>query len=115
MDALSRSRIVGIVADIPFGEKGRRVTLAGTSAHLPLGPWAIAVRARATVMPAFIIRETPGRYRLIMHEPIVPGEGSFRRQMERMQDVYLGHLEHYLQRYPEQWGVLQPFWDELPA
>lgn len=111
ISALQRARLLGMVADIPFGKKGRRVKIAGSYAHLPIGPWAIAVRAKATVLPVFILRESPGRYRAIVHEPIIPPEGSFRHQMEAMQDVFRQHLEFYLQHYPEQWGVLQPFWD----
>jgi KDO2-lipid IV(A) lauroyltransferase len=115
INALERGRVLGMVADIPFGEKGRRVKIAGAYAHLPLGPWAIAVWAKATVIPVFIIRESPGRYRGVMLDPITPPEGSFRHQMEAMQDVYRAHLESYLQRYPEQWGVLQRFWDPKQA
>jgi len=111
INAIQRGRVLGMVADIPFGESGRRLKIAGHDTHLPLGPWAIAVRARATVVPAFIIRERPGHYRAIIHDPIIPGEGSFRKQMEQMQDVYRAHLEHYITTYPTQWGVLQPFWD----
>jgi lauroyl/myristoyl acyltransferase len=109
--ALQRGRVLGMVGDIPFGEKGRRVTIAGKQTHLPLGPWAIAARAQATVFPAFIIRESPGHYRGFVHDPIVPGEGSFRHQIKQMQDIYRTHLEYYLKTYPTQWGVLQPFWD----
>jgi len=113
IDALRRGRLLGMVGDIPFGEKGRRVTIAGKSARLPLGPWAIAIRAEATVLPSFIIRESPGRYRVIIHDPIMPPtEGSFRSQMETMQEAYRAHLEKYLLKYPEQWGVLQPFWEK---
>jgi lauroyl/myristoyl acyltransferase len=111
VSALESGRVLGMAADIPFGEKGHRVGLCGTTAHLPLGPWAIASRARATVIPSFIIRETPGRYRIIFHDPIPPREGSLRKQMEESQEIYRAHLEHYLRTVPEQWGVLQPFWD----
>lgn len=109
--ALQRGRVLGMVADIPFGEKGHRVSIAGARTRLPLGPWAIAARAQAVVIPAFILRERPGVYRGIFHDPILPMAGSFRKQMETMQDAFRGHLEHYLKTYPTQWGVLQPFWD----
>jgi KDO2-lipid IV(A) lauroyltransferase len=113
IDAVQRGRILGMVADIPFGEKGRRVMIAGRQTHLPLGPWAIAVRSGATVIPAFLLREKPGSYRIAFQDPIVPPtEGSFRKKMEYMQDIFKNHLEHYLLRYPTQWGVLQPFWDK---
>jgi lauroyl/myristoyl acyltransferase len=111
INALERGRLLGMVGDIPFGEKGRRVRVNGVNTHLPLGPWAIAARSGATVFPTFIIRESPGHYRMIIHEGLVPGEGSFRQQIERMQDAYGVHLERYLNTYPAQWGVLQPFWD----
>ena len=111
LNALERGRLLGMVADIPFGEKGRRLRLCGRWAHLPLGPWAIAARARAAVIPGFMLREEPGRYRIILHEPIIPPEGSFRKQMEQMQEIYARLLEHYLKTYPGQWGILQPFWE----
>jgi lauroyl/myristoyl acyltransferase len=111
VSALERGKVLGMAADIPFGEKGHRVEICGASARLPLGPWAIASRARATVIPSFIIRETPGQYRIIFHDPILPREGSLRRQMEESQEIYRAHLERYLRTIPEQWGVLQPFWD----
>jgi len=111
VNALERGRVLGMVADIPFGEKGHRVSLAGQRAHLPLGPWAIAARANAVVIPAFILRVKPGVYRGIFHDPIIPPGGSFRRKIDAMQDVFRAHLEHYLKTYPTQWGVLQPFWN----
>lgn len=109
--ALQRGRVLGMVADIPFGEKGHRVNIAGRRARLPLGPWAIAVRAQAVVIPAFILRVRPGVYRGIFHDPILPSAGTFRKQMETMQEAFRGHLEHYLKTTPAQWGVLQPFWE----
>jgi KDO2-lipid IV(A) lauroyltransferase len=109
--ALDRGRLLGMVADIPYGEKGRRIKVCGSWTRLPLGPWAIAARARAAVIPGFVLREEPGQYRVTFYDPILPGEGSFRRQIEAMQDIYAGHLEHCIRQVPEQWGVLQRFWE----
>ena len=109
--ALESGRVLGLLADLPFGEKGRRVRIANGCARMPLGPWAIASRVRATVIPAFVVRDTPGQYRIQFSPPIFPVEGSFRRQMETFQDSYRQWLEISLQKYPEQWGVLEPFWD----
>jgi lauroyl/myristoyl acyltransferase len=111
LNALESGRLLGMAADIPFGEKGHRAKICGAWTHLPLGPWAIAARAQAAVVPGFILRTRPGRYRIIFHDPILPPKGSLRRQMEAMQEVYRAHLESYLKTYPEQWGCLQSFWD----
>jgi lauroyl/myristoyl acyltransferase len=110
--AIEQGRILCIAADIPFGEQGHRVKIAGQHARLPMGPWSIALRANAIVIPAFILRQSPGRYHAFVHEPIKPVQGeSMRQQLSRFQDVYRGHLEYYLKTYPEQWGNLQPFWE----
>ena len=109
--ALERGRILGMVADIPFGEKGRRVKICGGRGYLPLGPWAIAARARAVVIPGFVLRVRPGHYRIHFHDPIRPMDGPLRRQLRMMQEVYRDHLESYLNQYADQWGCLQPFWD----
>lgn len=111
LSALERGRVLGMVADIPFGEKGSRVTIAGATTHLPLGPWSIAARSQAVVIPAFIWRDKPGVYRGCFHDPILPGEGTLRRRITQMQERYRSHLEHYLLAYPTQWGVLQPYWN----
>lgn len=110
--ALRKGRLLGMVADLPYGERGRRVLIAGRPVRLPMGPWAIAARARATVIPTFILRQSPGVYQATFHEPIRPMEGSLRQQIEQMQDIYRAYLEYYLKSYPAQWGVLEPFWDE---
>jgi lauroyl/myristoyl acyltransferase len=109
--AIKKGRVLGMVADIPFGERGRRVWFHGHAARLPIGPWAIAALARATVIPTFIIRRAPGEYRGTFHAPIRPVAGSLREQIVQAQDIYIKHLEYYLNSYPTQWGVLQPFWE----
>jgi lauroyl/myristoyl acyltransferase len=110
--ALEQGRLLCMAGDIPFGEQGRRVTIAGHQARLPVGPWAIALRAKAIVLPAFVLRSGPGQYRALVHEPIMPSsEGSLKQQIVRMQDIYRAHLEHYLLTFPEQWGNLQRFWE----
>lgn len=110
IQALKRGRVLGMVGDVPFGEEGRLVAIAGHTARLPIGPWVIAARAQAAVIPSFILRQAPGQYRGIFHTPIQPLKGSLRQQIESTQNQFRNHLEFYLQKYPTQWGVLQPFW-----
>jgi KDO2-lipid IV(A) lauroyltransferase len=112
VQAIDEGKILGMVGDIPFGEKGRRVKIAGRAARLPIGPWAIAARSRATVVPVFIIREAPGRYRCIFETPLPPIKGSLLLQITRLLTAYRDHLERYLRSYPTQWGVLSPFWEK---
>jgi KDO2-lipid IV(A) lauroyltransferase len=109
--ALEQGRILCLAADIPYGEHGRRVTIAGRTTRMPLGPWAIALRAKATVLPAIVLRRAPGKYFGVIHEPIKPNNDSLKQQMIRMQEIYRSTFEDYLKAYPEQWGNLQPYWE----
>ena len=62
------------------------------------------------MIPGFVIRETPGQYRIIFHEPILPREGTFRRQMLEMQDVYRTvTLNIIFKRFLSNGEWLQPF------
>jgi KDO2-lipid IV(A) lauroyltransferase len=113
--ALEQRRIVGMVADIPFGEEGQRVSIKGQNVRLPLGPWIRRARAKATVFPCFIMRKKTGTYQTLIHDPIRPGAGPPKLEIQRMLADYVRHLEYYLTHYPEQWGVLAPFWERSDA
>ncbi len=109
--AIEQGRILCLAGDIPFGEHGRKVHIAGQAARMPIGPWAIALRANATVLPAFVLRKSPGRYHGVIHEPIKPNSDPLKQQMIRMQEAFRSTFEDYLKAYPEQWGNLHPYWE----
>ena len=73
--ALENGRILCLAGDIPF-EQNRGAASRSLAAHarLPIGPWTIALRANATVFPAFVLRTSPGRYRAPIHDPIKPDD-----------------------------------------
>jgi lauroyl/myristoyl acyltransferase len=102
-----------MVADVPFGEEGQPVSLAGHKTRAPRGPWVIAQRAKALVFPCFMIRTAPGRYTAKIHNPIDAGAAGI--TVADMMSDYLNHLMGYLTAYPEQWGLLSPFWERTNA
>ncbi len=111
LQALENGRLLALAADIPFGEKGRLVPLAKGWTRMPLGPWFVAARAQAAVIPGFILRQRPGFYRLTFYDPILPASGLLRREVLRMQDHFRVQFERALLINPEQWGVLHPYWE----
>jgi KDO2-lipid IV(A) lauroyltransferase len=112
LGALKAGRIVGMLGDVPFGEEGKLMKINGMSARIPVGPWIIAQRAHAMVFPCFILRQSPSRYRAIIHDAVVSKAGA---GPEKMMAIYVSHLQFYLTHYPEQWGVLTPFWSDSNA
>ncbi len=108
--ALEARKVLGIVADLPFGESGETVSIAGHRARLAMGPWLLAARTQAIVIPGFILREPSGNYRIIYHPPLCKEGKDARAQAQSYLSQYADLLSSYLLRTPEQWGVLQPFW-----
>ena len=66
---------LGMVADIPFGEKGHRVSLCGSWTRRLLC-WGHGgdrrPRTRHGHPYGFVLREKPGQYRIVFHDPILP-------------------------------------------
>jgi len=79
------------------------VPFFGVPARLPAAPIALARRTGAALVPGFVVRTAPGRYR-VQVEPAV----STTNALETLAAV----LERYVRAHPEQWFVFEPVWDE---
>ena len=99
-----RSRgLLALLGDRRFGVGGRAVTFFGLPARLPAAPVALAQRTGAALVPGFVVRTAPGRYR-VQVEPPVTGA--------RALETLAATLERYVRAHPEQWFVFEPVWDE---
>ncbi len=109
--ALEGGRLVCLLGDLPFGETGEPILMAGHTTRLPLGPWHLALRTQATIVPGFVLRDAPGHYRVKLFTPLKTGTGTLQERTEFYRTQYRDLLEIFLRKYPDQWGVLQPFWE----
>jgi KDO2-lipid IV(A) lauroyltransferase len=104
LQALRRGRVVGLVGDRDFGETGIAVPFLGQPTLLPRGPAVLSCRSGAPVVPMFLIREAPWRFRLFVEPPIPPrGADGRLRPVEELTAAYAAVLEGYVRRFPEQW------------
>ncbi|MCK5430883.1 MAG: hypothetical protein KAI94_15500 [Anaerolineales bacterium] len=91
---------------------GARVqsTFFGKETSMPAEAVKIAMRTGAAIVPVFGSRRSDGKYNLYI-EPeldiIRNGNGSVEQNMERIARV----MEKYIRRFPEQWVVLEPIWE----
>jgi Kdo2-lipid IVA lauroyltransferase/acyltransferase len=113
MRALAENAIVGMQGDRDFNNTGMAVPFFGREAYFPRGPLRVAMASGAVVLPAFIVRAGPGRYRAIVEEPLPidtngDRDAALRRNLER----YVAILERYVRQYPDQWYCFYPFWDD---
>ena len=111
VEALRQGQIVGVMGDRDIQGTGMCATLAGRQVRLPRGPWDLARRTGATVLPVFSHRIDGDDFRMFIEEPFrveVTGDEDcdIRRAIERWASI----LEAHLQRDPGQWTVLEDFW-----
>ena len=97
--------LLALLGDRRFGVGGRAVPFFGTPARLPAAPIALARRTGATLVPGFVVRTAPGRYRVQVEPPVTTATGG---ALEALAAV----LERYVRAHPEQWFVFEPVWDE---
>jgi lauroyl/myristoyl acyltransferase len=97
----------GAIVSISVGTQGAQVAsvaFLGTELRLATGAVTLAASSGAPVLPVFTGRETNGRFRVIIDEPIhLPTRAD--RQTLRQATVlaYADRLEPWVRRWPGQW------------
>jgi len=112
LQVLRRGETVGILIDQHISEKeGLIVPFFGRPASTALAPALIAMRSDAAVLPVGIVRERPGRYRILIGEE-VPVRRSGDRKADLVENTARFNLaiEAIIRRYPEQWFWVHRRW-----
>jgi KDO2-lipid IV(A) lauroyltransferase len=115
VDLLQRLREGGTVllaGEIAQRLHGESFPFLDGSAHFSLWPARLAVTAGVPVLPAFIVRTGVESYCIHIEDPVECQESDDPRAvMEKLVKVF----ESYVQRYPDQWLMVRPFWDDATA
>jgi lauroyl/myristoyl acyltransferase len=99
---LIRGEIVALFGDGARGGEFVKVNFMGHPLLLSSGPFRIAARAEAALIPAFIVQEERGRHRVVLEAPIVfKGEDSLSIQEGAAR--YASLLARYVEVYPDHW------------
>lgn len=111
LESLQAGEVVGMMADRDIQGTGICAELAGRHVRLPKGPWEIARRTGATVLPVFASRNWKDHITVTAFEPFCvhrsdDAEADVRRAIDRWAKV----LEERLKAKPGQWIVLEDFW-----
>ncbi|MCC7366520.1 MAG: lysophospholipid acyltransferase family protein [Dehalococcoidia bacterium] len=111
LDGLKRGELIGLNGDRDLQGTGICVPLGGRMAQLPRGPWELARRSGAVVLPVFTHRDHRDRLTLFVEEPFTVAhtedpETDVRKAVER----FAALLETHIRRDPGQWTVLEDFW-----
>jgi KDO2-lipid IV(A) lauroyltransferase len=112
---LKSNEIVGILADQNTRREHVFADFFGVKAATTPGPAMLALRTGAALLPAFMIREAPGKHRLIIEKPIdVVRTGDRKADAIETTQKYMTVLEEYVRRYPSQWFWVHRRWRTRP-
>ena len=112
LETLRSGGTVAIMADRDIQGTGMCASLGGRTVKLPRGPWELARKTGATVLPVFATRLRQDHFALEVEEPFTVGctEGDAETDVRGAIDRWALVLEAQLRRHPGQWTVLEDFW-----
>lgn len=108
IDAVGRGRLVCLVADRDLVGSGVEVDWAGHRVTMPGGPALVARRSGAALIPAVCSFTPRGMH--ITFGPVVP-ERPGRAGLQAMTQDVTTFFAREIARRPEDWHMLQPFFD----
>ncbi len=115
---LKENKMVALVGDRDFTEKGIKVDFFGRKTFLPLGPAYLSLKTQASIITGFMLRNPDDTFTLTINKPI---EADMKEQiaardkeesMIKIIDTYKVVLEDYIRKYPDQWYMFRRFWIE---
>ncbi|MEW6167312.1 MAG: lysophospholipid acyltransferase family protein, partial [Pseudomonadota bacterium] len=100
LDALRRGRVVMIYIDQGVKDDGGLdIDFLGKSVPMPAGPFVLARRARAPLLPVFL---RPREQDIVVHPALAPAAGRLRATDPTVQALYR-LAESQIRAYPEYW------------
>ncbi len=111
--ALKAGHVAGIAYDRDITKTGPRVQFFGTPTRIPDGAVQLSLKFGSPVIIGFSVRQPDNRSYVYIEPPF-----EFERTGNPAQDTCAGVqkmatvMESYIRKYPDQWLMFQPFWDE---
>lgn len=107
---------LGVLADQDIPSlPGVVVDFLGRPARTPVGPALLARRARAPIIPMFVVREPDNNYRVVVEAPLPASTSkNVKQAVEEDTAAWSAAVARWVRRYPEQWVWVHDRW-RLPA
>lgn len=117
LQVLRRGETVGIMIDQHISEKeGVVVPFFDRPASTAFAPALIAMRSGAAVLPVVILREGPGRYRVLVGDEVpVRKSGDLKADLVENTARFTAAIEAFIRMHPDQWFWVHRRWKtQLP-
>ncbi len=111
--ALKAGRILGLVADRDYTGHGMRLSFAGETMSVPLGPAALAVQTGAPIIPLFLARRGFTRFHLQVGRPLRADLAAPKqREVERLMHELVATMTRFIATAPAQWVSFHDGWKD---
>jgi KDO2-lipid IV(A) lauroyltransferase len=111
LEILEENKILGLVGDRNFLEKGIVLDFFGKSAFFPAGPAAFALKTGATIIPGFMLRNKDDSFIFRLERPIeFSPSGNKDKDLPELINRYKIIFEDYIRKFPDQWYMFRRFW-----
>lgn len=109
--AMKRGGVIVLLSDWGYRPDGTPCQLFGRWTTLPSGPAVLSARGNAPIIPFFVRRETPGKFRILFGAPISAGNGSPAELLRATQETATA-MEKLIRTEPLQWNCFKPLWPD---
>lgn len=111
--ALRRGELVAIAADRDITGSGIVVDFFGAPARLPDGAVQLALRTGASLLTCWAVRRPDNTAVLEVEPPLrLDRTGRFEQDVLVSVRKVAARMEDWIGRYPDQWLVLYPIWED---
>ncbi|MBM3250210.1 MAG: lysophospholipid acyltransferase family protein [Candidatus Omnitrophica bacterium] len=113
LDVLKQNKVLALVGDRVFNEKGVVIDFFGKPTAFPQGPAALALKTGAKIIPGFLVRNPDDTFTLRMEKPLEFTAGEDKEKV--IKEVVVSYkilLEGYVRKYPDQWYMFRRYWIE---
>ncbi len=108
---------LGVLADQDIPSlPGVTVDFMGRPARTPVGPALLARRARAPIIPMFIVRERDNNYCVVVEAPVARSASrNVKEAVEEDTGAWSAAVARWVKRRPEQWVWVHDRWRVRPG
>jgi lauroyl/myristoyl acyltransferase len=107
---LREKEILALLIDRPVEDQGVDVQFFGRTVKVPQGAAALALRADANILGAYILR-SGNRYVANISPAIsAPTTGDATADLEQLTQAIFNWLQGVIRQHPDQWFMFRPMW-----
>ncbi len=100
-----------LIDQSPGAHRGEILPFMGIAAPTNTAPAYFALKSGATILPAYAIRKTPGKFKVVIEPPVeLIQKEDLREALMANTELFNQGLEKYIRQYPEQWFWVHNRW-----